>query len=1077
VVRRRGHSTRDDTAGQGASIDDLIGRAVAALNRGDYRTASTLAGRVLEADEANADAEDLLAVPRHQAGEIRRLSMFFCDVVDSTSLSRRVEPETYRVLVGGYRDVVLRLVARYGGHIGSTKGDGVLAVFGHPIAHEDDVRRAVLASLEITREVERLTAEAQRRLGIGIAVRVGVHRGVVYLDTKQDDVYGLAANMAARVCGLAPPGAIVVSDAVEALVRNDFDLRPLTPATVKGIDEPIAHYQVMGERTTAAATVGSAPLVGRDRELTRLQRCWARAQSGSLTTPGVVFRGEAGLGKSRLAAEAVELVRRDGGVAVELTGSPFHTDVGLHPLRVLLELRCGITRQTEPADRLALLGIEVDARSLDPTTTVPLLAPVLGVSARHGYTPVAADGRKLQEMIAATAGAYLLACFGRSPGLLVAEDVHWFDTSTIELLGTLLVSRGGSLFAVVTGRPGTWLPREWPTKVFDLAPLSAGQSDTLARALDPSIDADALAVVRERCDGVPFYIEQVVAGLNTSAESDRVPEALYEPLFALLRAKPHGFAVVQAAAVIGREIDRALLSYVVELDADELDDVIDELEDAAVLEPWGDDGWRFRHEMLREVASELAPPSVRRHLHARVGDGLIGEAGAGSPDWRLVAGNYEAAQRWSDAAAAYQRASAGAQRRGALGEACAYIDQAISGGIGQMKPGHQRDQREIALRLQRGMLIAAAEGVGSLSAAADMERCLQLGGTDLRDPQMFAAFGNLLICYATRGDVLRADRIIELMSSARQLKAFVGASGFLALLRGELHDARPQLDRWAHLMAGATHQYDHLVLQPYEVRGAPCVALALMHVLQGDSAAADAELDRASGYAGQVEFPKGPFTQAYTRFAQVWLCTESAQLERAAKLVADSTALTERHGFDGWHLVTCAQRAAVDAFAVLGGADMVDAHLVADSIATIQNSLDTWHAAGFGAFAPMYHAVLSRLLLATGDLDGAARRLQIGLQAAHETGVHNCDAELLRLRARTRSAPDERRSDLVLSIELACRQGAWLWALRAALDEVELRGLPARASLLEVMQHLPATTGFPESTRARTLLDAMERRG
>ena len=200
-------STRDREARPegGASIDELLDRAVAAINRGDRAVATALAGQVLAIDQDNVEAEDLLAAPS-DPGEIRRLTIFFADLVDSTALSTRVEPETYRLLVGRYREQVLRAVNRYEGHIGSTKGDGVLAVFGHPIAHEDDVRRAVHAGLDITREVARLSGQARRRFGIEINVRVGVHRGLVYLDTVQDDVYGLAANLAARVSGLAPPG-------------------------------------------------------------------------------------------------------------------------------------------------------------------------------------------------------------------------------------------------------------------------------------------------------------------------------------------------------------------------------------------------------------------------------------------------------------------------------------------------------------------------------------------------------------------------------------------------------------------------------------------------------------------------------------------------------------------------------------------------------------------------------------------------------------------------------------------------------------------------------------------------------
>src|SRR6185436_4193855 len=187
-------------------------------------------------------------------GEIRRLTIFFADLVDSTVLATRVEPETYRLLVGRYRELVLRAVHRYEGHVANTAGDGLLAVFGHPIAHEDDVRRAVHAGLEITREVARLSEQAQRRFAVEINVRVGVHRGLVYLDTAQDEVYGLAANLAARVSSLAIPGAVVASDAVEMLIRNDFELEPCPEALVKGVEEPVVHYRVLTERAQAPAS-------------------------------------------------------------------------------------------------------------------------------------------------------------------------------------------------------------------------------------------------------------------------------------------------------------------------------------------------------------------------------------------------------------------------------------------------------------------------------------------------------------------------------------------------------------------------------------------------------------------------------------------------------------------------------------------------------------------------------------------------------------------------------------------------------------------------------------------------------
>ena len=213
--------TGNDAAGpkSPASIDALLDQAVDAINRGDRVAGTALAEQVLASDGVNAEAEDLLSAPDNP-GEIRRLTILFADLVDSTVLSTRVEPETYRVLVGRYREQVCAAVNRLEGHVGSHHGDGILAVFGHPIAHEDDVRRAVLAGLEITGDVARLSERAQRQFGVGMSVRVGVHRGLVYLDTASDDVYGSAANVAARVCTLASPGTLVVSDVVAAFAQE-----------------------------------------------------------------------------------------------------------------------------------------------------------------------------------------------------------------------------------------------------------------------------------------------------------------------------------------------------------------------------------------------------------------------------------------------------------------------------------------------------------------------------------------------------------------------------------------------------------------------------------------------------------------------------------------------------------------------------------------------------------------------------------------------------------------------------------------------------------------------------------------
>ena len=1073
-------STRDGDGRSmdAASIDELLDRAVAAINRGDRAAATALAGQVLAADSANAEAEDLLAAPS-DPGEIRRLTIFFADLVDSTALSTRVEPETYRLLVGRYREQVLRAVNRYEGHIGSTKGDGLLAVFGHPIAHEDDVRRAVQAGLEITREVARLSEQARRRLGIEINVRVGVHRGLVYLDTAQDDVYGLAANLAARVSGLAPPGAVVVSDAVEALIRNHFELEARPAAPVKGVEEPIIHYRVVAERAPMRRS-GHGPLVGREDELAQLEESWAQAQAGTLSTPGVVFRGEPGIGKSRLAVAATQLAEAAGSVVLELAGSPFHTDAGLHPVRMLLERRCGIDRNTDQEQRLRLLDNEIRTCGLDPQTTVPLLAPVLGIDAAAGYEQVAAEGRKLYELIAQAVQTYLLTCIGGGAELVVAEDVHWFDPSTREVLGALLNRGEGRLLVVITGRPGEWLPTEWPHTVFDLAPLTDEQTDALITALDPDLKADERAAVAARGDGVPFYVEQIVAGLSQTG----VPETLYEPLFARLRARPEVVPVVEAAAVIGRQLDRGLLNSVVDLSDDEVNDVIDELEDALVLEPWGTDSWRFRHELLREVAAELAPPSVRRGLHAKVADALIGDAAGPDPDWQLVAGHYEQAERFDEAASAYERAANAALLRGAPGEARTYLTRGLTQ-LDHAAPGPDRDRNELGLRLERGRLAGAVEGYQSSAAGADYERCLQLTGTDLRDEDLFATLAALAGYYVSRADLRRVEQVLESLRAGLEhgrqwfVPVIEAYAGLVTLLRGEFDTAAAHLETTIAALASADQHGAYLHHPEWYVVNEPLVYahthLATACFMRGDLAGAESEFAQAALRGEQLGFPARPYTIGYGLMLEIGMRIEAGQIDRAAVLAAELSELGERHGFDVWRLVGAGLQASVGGLTVIGAAN-IDQQALEGHIATLTTLVGYSRAFEANLFSTAHDASLGRMLIAAGQPETARERLDIALALARDTGMHFYDAEVLRLRAQTHADPAARQADINAALELARRQGATLFELRSALDDFDLRGAPAAAAVADAAKRIPVGYAWPELAQAKAALSRQSQR-
>ncbi|MGE2718483.1 ATP-binding protein [Mycolicibacterium celeriflavum] len=1056
------------------AVDELLDRAVQAINRGDRATATSLAERVLAVDHGNPDAEDLLAAPT-TGGELRRLTLLFCDLVDSTVLSTRIEPEAYRIIVGKYRDQVQRIVDRYEGHIGSTKGDGLLVVFGYPRAHENDVRRAVQAGLDITRDVARLSAQARQRFGVDVSVRVGVHRGLVYLDTSQDDVYGFAANLTARVSSIAPPGTVVVSDAVEPLIRDTFELalRPAQP--VKGVEEPVVHHEVIGERTTPArAPLG--PLVGRVEELDYLEQSWARAHAGSLDTSGVAFVGEAGIGKSRLAQAAVDLAEESGATVITVFGSPFHTAAGLHPIRDLLERRCGIDRLTDQSDRLRLLEKEITDLGRDPATTLPLLAPVLGIAAEAGYQAAKAEGGKLYEDIVESVHDYLIAALGQGPGLLVIEDLHWFDPSTVEVVDRILSAHLRRVLVVITARDATKLPSADNLKIFDVKALSDNDTDALIAALAPEVSANVRRSVRQRCDGVPLYIEEVITALDRvplAEHTGHVPDTLYESLLSRLRATRNTVPVVEAAATIGREFDRQLLLSAAELAEDEVDDVLGALEDARVIERIGSDTFRFRHELLREVAYELSPPSVRRTLHGRIAAALDAGSADGKPEWRLVARHYDEAQRFDDAATAYQQAASDARRRGALGESLGFLNEAIAR-VERMAPGAHRDRREVEIRLRRGFLASAVEGTSSAQAAVDFERCLQVVGTDLTEEfvtTMTALYGY----FATRADLQRAEQVLTAVRAGqkRDVAWFLvnNDAGFamLAWYRGQFSSAREALESIAaRTDVGAGEDEAHWFI-PNEPLASIYTHLAAARLVMGDFAGAQDEFDRTARRVEHLGFPQGPYSAAYARSYEAWMYIEAGDLDRAAATVAAMAADAERYGFDAFALIAATQQCTVDGLRALTR-NPVEPTALERHINTMTMLVEAWRAAEVRMFLTFYDSVVARLLSAAGRADEARARLDAALQLAADTDVHFYDAELLRLRAHTESDADARDRCLRDALALARTQGATIFELRTAADLYRLGGDPARQVLAEAVDRFSPDSTWPELVGARALL-------
>ncbi|KAA0105154.1 adenylate/guanylate cyclase domain-containing protein [Mycolicibacterium sp. P1-5] len=1053
-------------------IDELLERAVRAINDGDRATADELAGQVLAVDRTNPDAEELLATPVGSS-EIRRLTVLFADLVDSTALSMRIDPEVYRTVVGRYRDLVRTIVARYEGHIGWIKGDGLLAVFGHPLAHEDDTRRSVLAAMDIIREVTDLSARAERRFGFDIDVRVGIHRGVVFLDIDQDDVYGVGANLAARICSLAQPGTVSVSAAIEQLVGDNFDMQECPPQRVKGMEDPLVHYRVIAEHDLDAKAYG--PLVGREREVAVLQDMWDQACAGTLTTRGVLLRGDGGIGKSRLACAAVEMARDSGAPVLELFGSPFHTDVGLRPVRRLIERHCQIQRDSDPAESLRLLEAEVASRSMDPTAVVPLLAPVLGITPDARYQPATVNANARFDQITGAVNRYLLACVGSGPALILVEDIHWYDEDTISIVNSLLRIADTRLLVIVTGRSVP--PLRGFVEELDLKPLPAEDSDTLIRALHPDMTADARKVVQERCDGVPLFIEEVVAKLKYhtggSGEATQVPDSLYETLLARLRSSTDSVRVVETAALIGSRFDRDMLSAVTGVNWRKLDVLLDDLTRARVLRPVGKRQWSFQHELLREVAAELSPPSVRCRLHHQIADVLADQSAGGTPDWPLIAHHFVKAQHYDEAASAYQNASAAARQRGALNEAANHLTKAIEN-VEMLPPTPDRDRREMAVRLERGFLASASSGQASPEAFAEFERCLQLV---VQGPSAdhIGVFSALVGYYTSCGRLDRAQQLVDAvrhldLASDWSTAAYNVVDGALAALRGQFHEARAAMEAAATAMDRTGEpKMEKAWYAPNDPIAALYAEVGAIRFLQGDLSNAEPLFARADARCRELEFPYNAVTFNYCRARETMLRIEAGQLDRAHELMSEVSDRARDFGLTEWIMVAGFNHVSLAARSALAAPEPSLATLQAH-IAAMTRVVEALRSAQLKAYLAAWESVLARLHIAAGNRTAARERIAQTLEMVEETGSCFYKAELLRVLAHTFEDPEAQYAGLQNAIELARRQGAVVFELRCAADAYELMGDPARPVLEQALSRIAADQDWPELARARALL-------
>lgn len=577
-----------------------------------------------------------LAAVTTQEAERRQLTVMFCDLVGSTELAQRLDPEDWREILRSYQRLCEKAVQQYDGHLAQYLGDGVLVYFGYPHAHEDDARRAAHAGLSIAREIQQLSAHWQLRRNLRLAVRVGIHTGLVVagevggVEKHEQLALGSTPNIAARLQSLAAENTVVISAATHQLLSGYFICESLGAPLLKGVASPLEIYRVQEESGVLSRLEVAhqlTPLVGRRQELAELLAQWQQARAGAGRI--VLLNGEAGIGKSRLRHEFENHLAREPHDYLRCRCSPYHQQNGVfYPIINMLTRRLKLSRADAAVNQLTKIERLLTACHLTLSETVPVFAGLLAVPLDGRYPPLNLNLELYKQKIRDTVVNFLQALALQQPVCLVVDDLHWVDTATLELLEYLLPNIATSrLLGVFSFRPSfqpSWRSLS-PLVEIRLAPLSRDETATMIKNItrDQMLPPEIVTQLVNRADGVPLFVEELTrlalesGQLHAPSSGDApasIPPALYDYLLARLDHLGAAKEVAQLAATIGREFDYALLRAVSPLEETALHNALHRLLSAGLLYSEGEK-FLFKHALIRDAAYHSLLKSKRQEYH------------------------------------------------------------------------------------------------------------------------------------------------------------------------------------------------------------------------------------------------------------------------------------------------------------------------------------------------------------------------------------------------------------------------------------------------------------------------------
>jgi class 3 adenylate cyclase/predicted ATPase len=1040
------------------------------------------------------------------AVERRHMTFVFCDLVGSTELSQQLDPEDLRDIVSDYREACGAAVARYEGTVAQYYGDGILIYFGYPIAHEDDARRAVQAALEVLDGVRALNQRLKSEGTAPVAVRIGVHTGLAVVgdvggaNRTERLAMGDTPNIAARIQGLAQPGSVVISAATHRLVAEFFRTEALGPQVLKGVADPMDAYAVGGassahSRLEAAASQRLTAYVGRESILGPLTGFWRDAVRGRGRL--VILTGDAGIGKSRLVHVFRDLLSDERHHSSDCFCSPYHASSALYPITEMLRARLRLSEEHDPRLQLERVRAGLAEYRGDPDSALALLAHQLGIPPEAGYTPLALHPLTQKQRTLELLEAMLVAPAERRPALLVIEDLHWVDPTTLELLGGLTERLGSQrLLVVATARPAFRPP--WPQddtvrilSVTDLSPADTEamvQSLTGGKPLPPAV----LAMLVKKSDGNPLFVEEMTRMLIESGwladaggryelsgpmPDGTVPTRLQDLLRARLdRMEPEARTVVQLGSVVGREFDYHLLLEMLPNEEAVLRRGLQLLLHGGLVYP---DGSHFviKHELIKDVAYDSLLKRTRQQYHERIAlayEGPFAADAQGHPErlaqhWTRAGQPVRAIPYWLQAG---QKAVASS----AVEEAAAHLRQGLDL-IAGLPESADRDRLELDLLSTLGTALTIQKGWAAPEVADAYSRAEALSDRVGDSPTLFWVLWGLWAFYLVKGDQMQGLALAERMMRFAETSGNDGwvleadfSLGLSHYYLGRLEVARTHLERAVAAYVPEKHHANcFLSCQDVGVTSRSVASMVLY--LLGET---DLALERSADALRLAAELHHPFSQAYALGCAAWFNCYRRDFDAMAARAADTMALSQAQALGWWLLWGM----------VFAGRGLTHAGDAAAGIKQMDEALGMYRGVGTGMVVPFFLTQFAEAHLVAGQYDRALERLADARQLIAQGHEAFPEPEVDRLEGQIRAhqieaaggAPDAECQAVEAlyrrALDTARAQGARLFELRAATSLA--RALAGRgdtagacAVLDQSFAHLPDVL-----TASRDLLDA-----